>query len=318
MGQAAVIFPGQGSQAIGMGQDVAGASERARNVFHRADDVLGFDLARTCFEGPAETLEQTDIQQPAIFVTSVAIWQAFLEAGGSLEQFSFAGGLSLGEYTALHVTGALEFDDALRLVRRRGKLMQEAARARPGGMVSLIGADEVAATALCDRAREDDVLAPANFNCPGQIVISGSELACDRAMRFAEEFSCRAVRLAVAGAFHSSLMASAAESLAPVLATTPLTDPSIPVVANVDAEYHRTPAAIRESLRRQVTHPVLWQRCVERMIADGVDRFMEIGPGRVLTGLMRKINRDVTAVTVSRMDAVSAALPVAQSGLPRA
>ena len=318
MGQAAVIFPGQGSQAVGMGKDVAGASERARDVFRRADEVLGFDLARTCFEGPAETLEQTDIQQPAIFVTSVAIWQAFLEAGGSREQFSFAGGLSLGEYTALHVAGALEFDDALRLVHRRGRLMQEAARARPGGMVSLTGADEVTATALCDRARDDDVLAPANFNCRGQVVISGSEPACDRAMRLAEEFSCRAVRLAVAGAFHSPLMASAAESLAPVLASTTLTEPSIPVVANVDAEYHRSPASIRESLRRQVTHPVLWQRCVERMIADGVDRFMEIGPGRVLTGLMRKINRDVTAINVSSMNAVSAALPEVESGSPRA
>ncbi|MEK7711114.1 MAG: ACP S-malonyltransferase [Planctomycetota bacterium] len=313
MGSSAVIFPGQGAQAVGMGRDLAASSGRARVVFDRANEILGFDLAKLCFEGPADRLEQTDIQQPAIFVASVAIWEAFLEAGGVVDSFSRTGGLSLGEYTALHVAGAVTFEDALRLVRRRGELMQAAAVAQPSGMVSLVGADEKTAEALCAKARAGDVLAPANFNCPGQIVIAGSKIACERAVALADEFGCRAVPLAVAGAFHSALMSSAAEGLGPVLERTKFTTPRIPVVANVNAEYHVDAGAIRASLRRQVTHPVLWQKCIERMIADGCDRFVEIGPGRVLTGLMRKINRSVTTINVSTADAISSALESAVS-----
>ncbi len=290
-----------------MGRDVAEASERARAVFDRANDLLGFDLARLCFESPAEQLEKTDIQQPAIFVVSVAIWEAFIEAGGRREQFAWTGGLSLGEYTALHVAGALDFDAALRLVRRRGQLMQEASVASPSGMVSLIGADEASAQALCDRARGDGVLAPANFNCPGQVVISGSKAACNRAMECASEFECRAVALTVAGAFHSPLMEPAANGLWSVLQETRFAAPAIAVIANVDAQRHRDAAGIRESLKRQVTQPVLWQRCVERMIAEGVDQFFEMGPGRVLTGLIRKINRKIPTVSVSTKDAIAGA-----------
>jgi len=290
-----------------MGRDVAEASERARAVFDRANDHLGFDLGKLCFEGPTEQLEKTDIQQPAIFVVSVAIWEAFIEAGGRREQFAWTGGLSLGEYTALHVAGALDFDAALRLVRRRGQLMQEASVASPSGMVSLIGADEASARALCDRARGDGVLTPANFNCPGQVVISGSKAACNRAMECASEFECRAVALTVAGAFHSPLMEPAASGLWPVLQETRFAAPAIAVIANVDAQRHRDAAGIRESLKRQVTQPVLWQRCVERMIAEGVDQFFEMGPGRVLTGLIRKINRKIPTVSVSTKDAIAGA-----------
>lgn len=308
MGQPAIIFPGQGSQSVGMGKDVAEACEAARIIFQRANDVLGFDLARLCFEGPPERLEQTDIQQPAVFVTSVAIWEAFLAAGGVLEAFAAAGGLSLGEYTAYYAAKALAFDDALRLVHRRGQLMQEASTASPSGMVSLIGADEASARALCDHARGSDVLAPANFNCPGQIVVSGSRAACERALAAAGDFNCRGVALPVAGAFHSPLMEPAALGLWPVLMKTRFAEPAIPVIANVDASYHADAAAIRESLRQQVVKPVLWQRCIERMIDDGVDRFVEVGPGRVLTGLMRKINRNVPALSVSTEDSITAAL----------
>ncbi len=307
MGKTAVIFPGQGSQTVGMGKDVAEASPRARAVFDRANEVLGFDLAGLCFEGPAEKLEQTDIQQPAIFVASVAIWEAMLELGGSREQFDFTGGLSLGEYTALHVASAVEFDSALTLVHRRGRLMQEASAASPSGMVSLIGADEQSAEALCDRARGEDVLAPANYNCPGQIVISGSKTACERALSMASEVGCRAVALPVAGAFHSPFMEPAASGLWPTLQETSFAVPEIPVIANVDADYHRSPDTIRDSLRRQVTQPVLWQRCIERMIDDGVDRFVEVGPGRVLTGLLRKINRRMPVVSVNSRDSMTAA-----------
>ena len=308
MGKAAVIFPGQGAQVVGMGRDVAEAGTRARKVFDRANELLSFDLAGLCFEGPAEKLEQTDIQQPAIFVTSVALWEAFLEAGGRTEWFSWAAGLSLGEYTALHVAGAVGFDEALRLVHRRGRLMQEASTASPSGMVSLAGADEASARELCEKAREGEVLAPANFNCPGQIVISGSKGACERALTLAPELGYRAVALTVAGAFHSSLMEPAAKGLWPVLQETAFVAPAMTVVANVDAGIHREAAAIRDSLCRQVTQPVRWQRCVERMIDEGADRFFEVGPNRVLKGLMRKIDRKVPVVSVNSSESIASAL----------
>ena len=308
MVRAAVIFPGQGSQSVGMGLDVAKASERGRAVFARADEFLGFKLSRLCFEGPAQELEKTDIQQPAIFVTSTAIWEAFLEAGGRRDRFVWSGGLSLGEYTALHVAGAVGFEETLRLVRRRGQLMQEAAVANPSGMISLIGADEKSARLLCERARGDEVLAPANFNCPGQIVVSGSRKACERAIKLAPECGCRAVALPVAGAFHSPFMEAAARGLQPVLAETDFTSPDLAVIRNVDAAQHGDAPAIRDFLRRQVTEPVRWQGCVERMIEDGVERFVEIGPGRVLTGLMRKINRGMTAINASTADSIPVAL----------
>jgi [acyl-carrier-protein] S-malonyltransferase len=294
-----------------MGRDVAESSERARAVFNRANELLGFDLAQLCFDGPAEKLEQTDIQQPAIFTASVAIWEAFLEAGGRREWFSWSAGLSLGEYTALYVARAVGFDDALLLVRRRGQLMQEAAIASPSGMISLIGADEATAGALCDRVRGSEVLGPANFNCPGQIVISGSRGACDRALALAPEFGCRGVALAVAGAFHSPLMEPAAKGLWPVLQETAFKTPEMVVLANVDAEKHDNLTTIRDSLRRQITQPVLWQRSVERMIREGVQVFYEVGPGRVLTGLIRKIDRKVPVVNVSGRDSIAGALATA-------
>lgn len=308
MNKKAVIFPGQGAQAVGMGREIAGAHDVARLIFERANDVLGFDLATLCFEGPAEKLEQTDVQQPAIFVTSVAIWEAYkagLDGGGL---FTHAGGLSLGEYTALYAAGCMNFDDALRLVRKRGELMQAAALASSSGMVSLIGADRETAGRLCDRAREDGVLVPANFNCPGQVVISGDQSACDRALSLAEDFGVRGVALSVAGAFHSPFMASAAKGLQPVLAEMNITSATMKVIANVDAQYHQDAASIRGSLCRQVTAPVLWQRCIERLMNDGVTSFVEIGPGRVLSGLMRKIDREMPIENISRLDSLSAAV----------
>jgi [acyl-carrier-protein] S-malonyltransferase len=308
MGQTAVIFPGQGAQSVGMGRDAATASAKARETYDRAGRILGYDLDRLCFEGPAETLEQTDVQQPAIFVTSVALFAAFVETGSSPDSFQRAGGLSLGEYTALHVAGAISFEDGVRLVQRRGQLMQEAALARPSGMVSLVGADPDKARAICDAARGDDVLSPANFNCPGQIVIAGSKAACERAVAAAEQHGCRAVPLAVAGAFHSAIMAPAAAELAVMLEKTPISAPSIPVISNVDATYHKDAASIRAALVRQLTQPVQWQQCVERMAADGADRFVEFGPGRVLTGLMRKINRSLNVLNISTAESAAAGL----------
>lgn len=309
MSRLAAVFPGQGAQSVGMGRDVFEASPAGRAVFERANRVLGFDLARCCFEGPADKLEQTDVQQPAIFVTSIAIWEAFLEAGERADWFGRCGGLSLGEYTALHSAGAMGLEEGLRLVRRRGELMQQAALQSASGMVSLIGADEAAAGKLCEAAAEGDVLVPANYNCPGQIVIAGSKAACARAVEKAESFGCRAVSLAVAGAFHSPFMESAARGLHGVLHETLFAAPRIPVVANVSAGYHLGDApAIRATLERQLTSPVLWQRCVERLAADGTTTFVEFGPGRVLTGLLRKIDRNLKAINVSTMDGVRSAV----------
>ncbi len=303
------IFPGQGSQAVGMGKDVAGASAAAADVFRRADEVLGFSLSRICFEDPDSELTRTDIQQPAIFVTSVAIWAALMERGmqpGVL--MSAAAGLSLGEYTALHLAGSVGFEDALRLVRRRGELMQEAATAVPSGMVCIIGGDEASVSALCAEAAGGDVLVAANFNCPGQVVLSGESAACDRAVELASKHGVRAVQLAVAGAFHSPLMAPAAEALGLVLEKTEILAPRCTVLANVDASPHEGPDAIRAALRRQVTEAVRWQQSIEGLIAKGFDCFIEIGPGRVLTGLMRKINRKTRTINVSTAEGLEISL----------
>lgn len=297
----AAIFPGQGAQLVGMGKDVAERFTAAAEVFARADDVLGFKLSTLCFEGPAERLNATDIQQPAIFATSVALFRAALDARlFAADAFGVMGGLSLGEYTALHLAGAFSFEDGLRLVHRRGQLMQEAAEKSAGGMVSLMGMDEAKVLALCERVADKGRVRPANFNCPGQIVISGDLAACEAAAALAESFDGKAVPLKVAGAFHSDLMQPAAVGLRAVLESTDIRRPAIRVISNVDAEYHRDdPAAIRAALYRQVINPVRWQSCVQRMIRDGAETFWEIGPNRVLTGLMRKIDRRPRAVNVS-------------------
>lgn len=310
MTSSAAVFPGQGAQTVGMGREIFDASPAARRVFERANALLDFDLAQRCFDGPTEELEKTDIQQPAIFTVSVALWEAFLEGGGRRDQFARMGGLSLGEYTALHLAGAFGFDDALRLVRRRGELMQAAAETTPSGMVSLVGADEAVANELCSAVRGQDVLVPANFNCPGQIVIAGAEGACGRAVEAAETFGCRAVALPVAGAFHTPLMSSAADGLAAMLSEVAVLAPEVPVVSNVNGAYHEGPESIRASLIEQLTRPVRWQRCVERMIADGADHFVEVGPGRVLTGLMRKIDRTVRTSNIRTATDIAEAVSV--------
>lgn len=300
MAATAFIFPGQGAQSVGMGRDIADASPAAAEVFRRADDVLGFKLSEICFQGPESELTRTDVQQPAIFATSVAIWEALRDRGAAMESVASAtAGLSLGEYTALYAAGSLTFEDGLRLVRRRGELMQEAATAVRSGMVSIIGGDEKSVEALCADAAEGEVLVPANFNCPGQIVISGAMGACERAVERASAHGVKGVMLKVAGAFHSPLMAPAAEKLADVLAEVRVSQPRVPVIANVDAAPHAAPDAIRATLCRQVTQAVRWQQSIERLIRDGFDRFVEIGPGRVLTGLMRKIDRKASAVNIS-------------------
>lgn len=295
MGKTAFLFPGQGAQTVGMGKDLAERYPEARALYERADEVLGFALSKICFEGPEDRLTATDISQPAILVTSLAALAALrtTEAGRTLVPQA-AAGLSLGEYTALVAAGAFDFDTAVRLTHLRGRLMQEACNAQPSSMVALLGVDEAAAEKICDAARPAGIIWPANFNSPGQVVVSGVKAACDRVVEIAESLGAqRAVPLVVAGAFHSPLMASAREKLAPELRSLLVQELKFPVVANVSGDYYSGAAAVAELLTRQVDGPVRWQQSVERLIADGYDKFVEIGPGRVLTGFLKRIDRQV-------------------------
>jgi [acyl-carrier-protein] S-malonyltransferase len=268
--------------------------------------VVGYDLRTRCFEGPAEVLEQTDIQQPAIFTTSVAIWRAMNDGQDLPGRPVAMAGLSLGEYTALYAAGSLTFEDALRLVKRRGELMQAAAAAVPSGMVSVMGLDAGQIEAVCRDVKAAGMIQPANFNCPGQIVLSGTKQACAAVVPLIEKAGGQAVPLKVAGAFHSPIMQPAAQGLAKMLAETPIRPPQVPVIANVNCQPHREPDTIRQHLAAQLTSPVLWQGCIERMLGEGVERFIEVGPGRILTGLLKKISRRTPVVNVSTAEGLAA------------
>ena len=290
----AFLFPGQGAQTVGMGRDLYEAFPAAKRVFDLAEETLEMPVKRLCFDGPDEELSRTDVCQPAILTVSAAVLAVMEDLlGPAAPRPGFAAGLSLREYTALLAAGALELPDALRLVARRGSAMQEAAAAADSGMVSVLGLDEQQARSLCEAAAEGQVLTCANFNCPGQIVLSGEKAACERAVERAEEFGAsRAVPLNVAGAFHCELMAPAAERLRSALQAVEFRPPSgATVVANVDAEPYADARGIAGKLLAQLTSPVRWQQSVERLIAQGADEFYEIGPGRVLAGLMRRIDR---------------------------
>lgn len=308
MARTAILFTGQGAQSVGMGRDIAEASTAAAAVFEQANQIVGYDLRQLCFEGPAEKLEQTDIQQPAIFTTSVAIWRALNDGEALGEPPAAMAGLSLGEYTALFAAGSVSFEDALRLVKRRGELMQSASQAVPSGMVTALGVEPGQVESICAEARSAGVIGPANFNCPGQIVISGEKAACELAARLIEQAGGRAIPLKVAGAFHSALMKPAADGLSQMLEQTVFAPPRVPVVANVNCQYHSDPATIRRWLADQLTQPVRWQASIERMLAEGVDRFVEIGPGRVLAGLLKKTARGVPLVNVSTAEGLKQCL----------
>ncbi len=300
MGKIAFLFPGQGAQTVGMGKRLVESLPAARALFDRANEVLGYDLAKLCFEGPAEELDSTVRSQPALFVTSLAAVEVLrAETPDVVLSCEATAGLSLGEYTAMVFAGVMDFEDGLQLVQKRGAAMQQAADATPSGMVSILGLERVEVEALCDKARGDDVLEIANLLCPANIVVSGSNAACERAAEMAQSFGAmRAMPLAVAGAFHTQIMKPAEAKLAEALAAVTMRPPRIPVVANLDAQPHESPEEIRTLLMRQVLEPVRWEDSMRYLLSQGFDQFYEVGPGRVLRGLLRRIDRGVTCQSV--------------------
>ncbi|MFN0053531.1 MAG: ACP S-malonyltransferase [Planctomycetales bacterium] len=300
MGTAAFLFPGQGAQHVGMGRRIAETVPAASDLYAKASEILGYDLSRLCFEGPAAELDKTNISQPAIFVTSLAALEMLREqAPATIAECGMAAGLSLGEYTALVFAGVMSFEDALRVVQRRGEAMQQAAEANPSGMVSLLMLDRDKVAAICAEAAAVGTLQVANYLCPGNIVLSGTRPACAKAAELAEAAGGKTVSLAVAGAFHTNLMQPADDRVKEALAAVQLQAPRLPVYSNVDASPHADPGEISGLLVRQVLSPVLWEDTLRNMLAAGASRFYEIGPGKVLKGLLKRVDRKVECESIN-------------------
>ncbi|MEQ8847881.1 ACP S-malonyltransferase [Botrimarina sp.] len=299
MSRSAFLFPGQGAQSVGMAAETASEVPAAKALFDRASEQLGYDLLRLCVEGPDDQLDATVNSQPALYVASLAALERLKrDDPNAVDSCVATAGLSLGEYTALAFAGALSFEDGLRVVAERGAAMQQAAEASPSGMVSVLGLEVAQVEALCEECRGDDTLRVANLLCPGNTVVSGSTAACERIAERAEAAGAiKVVPLAVAGAFHTPLMQEAVERLAAVLGQVELREPRVPVVSNVDSAPHTDPGVLRELLVKQVVSPVRWEDSVRLLMRKeaegglGVEKFYEIGPGRVLRGLLKRIDR---------------------------
>jgi [acyl-carrier-protein] S-malonyltransferase len=298
------LFPGQGAQVVGMGKQLFDSSPAARLVFEQADDALGFSISKLCFEGPDEALLLTKNTQPAIVTTSVAALMALKEKYPELPKPSFVAGHSLGEYSALVAAGALRLSDAVKLVHIRGQAMQEAVPAGVGAMAAIMGGDVEAVERLCRDAAQGDALSPANFNAPGQIVIAGTKGAIERAANHAKERSLKAIVLKVSAPFHCSLMKPAADKVREALAEIQISRPEIPVVANVDALAHQEAGDIAELLIRQVDSAVRWDKSVQLMTQQGVNQALELGPGKVLAGLARRIDKSLKVKSIGTPEAI--------------
>ncbi len=302
MMKTALLFAGQGSQTVGMGRDLCEKYDVCRQLFARANEVLGRDLQKICFEGPVDVLTKTDNAQPAIFLTSLACLAALKSQVPDLA-FDATAGLSLGEFTALAAADVVSFDDGLRMVQSRGRFMQEACDATTGGMASILNMDDTALVEVCEAAEVDI----ANINCPGQVVISGDKEKIAKAIELAKEKGAkRAIPLVVAGAYHSRLMEGAKVKVAEALGGLRMQLPKVPVVSNVTARPSGGIAEIKELLVRQVTSSVRWSESMQWLVAEGFTRFIELGPGNVLSGLMKRINKDVEMLSVSDVPTLGA------------
>jgi len=296
MSKLALVFPGQGSQQVGMGKAIAAERPEARQVFEEADGVLGFPLSRLCFEGPEEELKLTENTQPAILTTSVALYRALASQGVEPD---FVAGHSLGEYSALVAAGALRLDDAVVLVRNRGRYMQEAVPVGEGAMAAILGLGLAEVQEVCSQASDGEVVEPANLNAPGQTVVAGHAAAVQRASAAAKERGAkRVIPLSVSAPFHCRLMRPAQHRLERDLANVTVSDLRVPLVSNVDAAWVRTGAEAVDALIRQVASPVRWEESVRRLVDEGVDQFVEVGPGKVLSGLVRKIAENVRVASI--------------------
>ena len=300
MGQMAFLFPGQGAQSVGMCRSVVEKYESARRLFEAATSILGYDLAKLCFEGPKEQLDSTVYSQPALFVSSLAALEMLKETKPELvASCVMTAGLSLGEYTALVFAGVMSFKDGLRVVQRRGQAMQESADRQPSGMASLLMLDRDKVQEICNQASDLGQISIANFLCPGNLVVSGDQAAVAKAVELADAGGGKAVPLPVAGAFHTTIMQPADQNLADALAGVVMQSPRIPVVSNVDAATHTNPEEIRQLLVRQVINPVRWEDSLRWMLENGITEFTEIGPGKVLSGLLKRIDRKVKCESVN-------------------
>lgn len=309
MGKTAWVFPGQGSQYLGMGRSAAEAEPAAKALLDRASELLGYDLAALCWVGPEEKLKQTEYTQPALLTVSTML-SAVLRSQGRAPDV--VAGHSLGEYSALVAADSIDFEAAVALVAKRGQLMEEAMPAGRGTMAVLLGLDYQQVAAICQEAAQGEVVEPANINCPGQIVISGHRAAVERAMALgAQRGARRVVELDVSGPFHSSLMRPAAEAFARHLAEVELRDPEAAFAANATADYVSDAAGIRSVLVKQLYSPVRWEETIQRLVADGVEAFVEVGPGRVLAGLIKRISRKVKVVGFQEMEELEKVLEMA-------
>lgn len=298
----AYVFPGQGAQWVGMGRDLYHNFDSAKAVFEQADEALGFPISQLCFEGPEDELRQTINAQPAIVTISFACLEATRSMNAGLPPASFVAGHSLGEYTALAAAGVLDFATTVYLARERGRLMHEAGQITPGGMVAIIGLDEPALADVCEQTGTHI----ANINCPGQIVISGAEDNLNQATDLAKARGAyRAIPLQVSGAFHTTLMQPAVDGMAEIIATLSFTEPAIPIIGNTTAQPLTTAESIKQELLEQLCNCIQWQRSVEYMAGDGVSTFIELGPGRVLAGLIKRIDKNVKILNIGDAEAVN-------------